>query len=254
MTPAARILIDYSVRSTNAAARAVAHYRPLVGDARVLLEGHDEATFRGVLLIVLGVRLADDTPVEVVARRLRELQPHIGIFVVATKGECAPSRLAGLAHAGVDELYLVDAPEECERFADHVRRRLEVPPPEEALRRVGGGGAARHRIGWVTMWLLRNSHRNPSIDDAAAHFGRHRTTVWRWFRDAGLPDPGTILRCGRVLHVKQLLEGGILDSQKVADLLGMESVAGVWMILHRARRDEELATAFQRLGLRDGDD
>ncbi len=247
MTPPSRLVIDVSAAPTLLAGkRAVAHQRPVEADLCGLpARAELGPVLANAHLVVLGANFRDGTPAEEVARRLRRSHPHIGIFVVATQGECEPRRLPGLAHAGVDELYFVDAPGEYERLADHVRRRLVVPPPEEALRVVVKSEGSRHP---VTMWLLRNAYRNPSIDDAAAHFGRHRTTVWRWLSDAGLPDPGTILRCGRLLHVWQLRNNGH-ESKIVADRMGLESEAGVRMILHRANGDDQLKAALQQLGL-----
>lgn len=249
--PSAACLIDASAGSGRLlATRAVADYRPLEADVRDLLVREDQSTvLAGASLVVFGARLADGAPVEAVARRLREKHPHIGLFVIATHNDGAQHRLRRLALAGVDDLFLVDEAAECDRFADFVQRRLGAPPPETALRVVGQSAIAQHRAGRVTMWLLRNAYRNPSLDHAAAHFGRHRTTMWRWMCDAGLPDPSTILRCGRLLHVAHLREECGADSRIVADRLGMESAAGVRMMLHRASRDEELEEAFHQLGL-----
>jgi AraC-like DNA-binding protein len=227
----------------------LSHLRPVGADVRALLGTSDaEPTFARAHLVVLGARVGDRTPVEATASRLRKAHAHVGIFVVAAQDECAPARLARLAR-GVDELYLADAPGECERFADHVIRRLGVPAPEAPLRAVANAGTAQHRAGRVAMWLLRNAYRNPSVDEAAEHFGLHRTSLWRLLRGAGLPDPGVILRCGRVLHAVHLLKQEALDHQAVADRLGMESMGGVRMLLGRANRDLAIIAAFQRLGL-----
>ena len=81
--------------------------RPTTADVGALLASDVEEVLAGTHLVVLGVRLADGTPVETVARRLHDAHPHVGIFVVAARTECAPTRVVVLANAGVDEAYLL---------------------------------------------------------------------------------------------------------------------------------------------------
>ena len=250
VTRRAQIIVDASAGSGRLAViRSLAQHSPVEADVRGLLRTDDRTqALASVPLVLLGATVADGTPVEAVARPLRDSHPHIGIFVVATQGEIAGARLVGLAHAGVDELFFTDAQDDSHRLPDHVRRRIGVPPPETPLRVIGQAHVTRNGDGRVIMWLLRNAHRNPSVDEVAAHFGMHRTTVWRRLREAGLPDAGTILRCGRVLHAAQLMGDSGLDVRAVADRLGMDSVAGLRMLLLRARRDEAVAAAFLKLG------
>lgn len=226
--------------------RDLQEFQPTYTDIGALLISDEGGVLAGTQLVVLGQELMDGTPVVTAARRLVAAHPNMGIFVVATDSECPRTLFLLLSNSGVDDVFLTDRIGERERLLDHVRRRLDAPLPAEALRLIG-----RSRAGTdpVAMWLLRNAYRNPSIDEAGAHFARHRSSVWRHLRGVGLPEPGTLLRCGRVLHALHLLGEMALTHSEVAERFGMESETGVRMLLRRAKHDEAVAAAFVQLGL-----
>jgi hypothetical protein len=251
LTIRSRYFVDVGIGAHRAfAVRVSDGFTPIEADIRSLLQDEGASRALGdITLFVLGSRLRDGWPVTSASRRLRAIHPHVGIFVVGSRYESSHFRMIQLARAGIDDLFLADVSGEHERFKNLVERRLGAPPPEEALRAVSARAVAMDRVVLVALWLMRNAYRKPAIDDAAGMFGRERSTIRRWLRNASLPDPVTVIRAGRVLHALQLRSKGEIPSHVFADRLGIHSAAGLRMLLHRARLDPILSKAWKELGI-----
>lgn len=163
--------------------------------------------------------------------QLRATIPHVGLYVVARQtGEVSRS-LPKLATAGVDEVFCLDVAGEVDLIRDTLTARLSAPAPETEIRLLWKWFRESNERSLV-MHCVRNGYRLDVWTIRSNVFSACRKTLQNRMSLLGLPSPGILSRCGRVLHAQELERRGMKPTTAVAALLGFPSAGA----MQRARR------------------
>lgn len=181
--------------------------------------------------IVMAPVLAGGMSAVEAIEQLRASVPHVGLYVVAREtGEIARS-LPKLAAAGVDEVFCLETRGDTDAFDDTLRARLSAPAPETEIRLLWKWFRESPERSLV-MHCVRNGYRLDVWTIRSKVFSACRKTLQNRMVATGLPSPGIISRCGRVLHAQELERRGMKPTTAVAILLGFPSAGA----MQRARR------------------
>lgn len=182
-------------------------------------------------LLVVGQRASDGRPIQSIVARIRELCPHVGIFLVTEGGHVIYHRLAAYGRVGIDEVVELTDDLLLARFVRMIQARIEAPPPEEALWHVSD--LTQPSFARVSQWCIRNSYRRRRTEAVASRFGLDRSTLQRRCTDACGVTPNELLRLGRLLHFEELRQTTSLTRQQIVMRLGMESPSAISMLKTR---------------------
>lgn len=189
------------------------------------------ASLSSATAIVMAPVLASGMSAVDAIERLRASIPHVGLYVLAREtGEVARS-LPKLAVAGVDEVFCLDIRGDTDAFEDTLRARLSAPAPEIEIRLLWKWFRESPERSLV-MHCVRNGYRLDVWTIRSKVFSACRKTLQNRMAMMGLPSPGIISRCGRVLHAQELERRGMKPTTAVATLLGFPSAGA----MQRARR------------------
>ena len=167
--------------------------------------------------------------------KLRAGIPHVGMYVVARNtGEVARS-MPKLAVAGVDEVFALDTPADVKAFENTVRARLAAPAPETEMRLLWKWFRESDERSLV-MHCVRNGFRLDVWSVRSKVFAQCRKTLQNRVSVLGLPSPGIISRCGRVLHAQELERRGVKPTTVVASILGFPSAGAMQRSRRRLRK------------------
>jgi hypothetical protein len=170
-----------------------------------------------------------------VTAQLRPMIPHVGLYVVAREaGEVAPT-LPKLAAAGVDEVFCLETKADMEAFGDTLRARLSAPAPETEIRLLWKWFRDSSERSLV-MHCVRNGFRLDVWSIRSKVFSACRKTLQNRVSLLGLPSPGILSRCGRVLHAQELERRGVKPTTVVAAILGFPSAGAMQRSRRRLRK------------------
>jgi hypothetical protein len=185
--------------------------------------------------IVMGPVLANGLTAMEVTAQLRPMIPHVGLYVVAREaGEVAPT-LPKLAAAGVDEVFCLETKADMEAFGDTLRARLSAPAPETEIRLLWKWFRDSSERSLV-MHCVRNGFRLDVWSIRSKVFSACRKTLQNRVSLLGLPSPGILSRCGRVLHAQELERRGVKPTTVVAAILGFPSAGAMQRSRRRLRK------------------
>lgn len=209
----------------------VSDHLPLPLDVSGLLATGGPSLLLNATAVVLGTRDVHGESSLDLVERLRVQAPHVGIYVVAAGLDEVGKLLPRYAAAGLDEIICSDAPQPPSRRSHTLRQRLAAPAPETEIRLLWRyfrdlpeRALLMHCVRngfWFDDWSLRN-----------AMFTASRKTLQNRLSVLGVPSPGLLARCGRMLHAQELERRGFKPAETVAQVLGFPSAPA----LHRARR------------------
>lgn len=213
----------------------VADHLPLPLDVSGLLASTGPSIVLNATAVVFGVRDMNGEPSIDLVERLRVQAPHVGIYVVASGMDEVKKWLPRYAAAGLDEVICHDAPILPSRRSHTLRQRLAAPAPETEIRLLWRyfrdlpeRALVMHCVRngfWFDDWVLRN-----------AVFAASRKTLQNRLSAFGLPSPGLLARCGRMLHAQELERRGFKPADTVADVLGFPSAPALQRARRRLRR------------------
>ena len=189
------------------------------------------ASTLGKSTIVIGPVLANGMAAAEAVEQLRALVPHVGVYVVASETAEVARLLPRLAAAGVDEVFCLDSRSDMDALEETLRLRLSAPPPETEIRLLWKWFRESPERSLV-MHCVRNGYRLDVWSIRSRVFNACRKTLQNRMSVMGLPSPGILSRCGRVLHAQELERRGVRPTAVVADILGFPSSGA----MQRARR------------------
>lgn len=208
-----------------------AAFRIVTVDVARLLSTGTAPTLGKSAAIVMSTVLSDGTPAVEAIEELRALIPHVGVYVVAKgTGEVAQVLLR-MATAGVDEVFCLDTNADRHAFEETLRLRLAAPAPETEIRLLWKWFRESPERSLV-MHCVRNGFRLDVWSIRSKVFNACRKTLQNRMSLMGLPSPGIVSRCGRVLHAQELERRGVRPTAVVAAMLGFPSAGA----MQRARR------------------
>lgn len=206
----------------------VGHPAPVVLDVARLVSTGARSVLHGAAAIIFGGdRLSTVEPIE----RVRAAAPHMGIFVLVTSREGLASAMPLLTVSGIDDVLTLDVPDASDQAGATVRQRLAAPAPETEIKllwRWFRDSPERTLL----MHCVRNAYGEDNWALRTTLFGASRRTLQSRLAVLGLPSPGLVARCGRMLHAQELERRGVKPARDVALAIGIPSAAA----LHRARR------------------
>jgi hypothetical protein len=191
--------------------------------------------------IVMGPMLSSGVSAIDAIEQLRGGVPHVGMYVVASGTSEVAKNMMRLAAAGVDEVFVFDTPSDVKAFEDTMRARLAAPAPETEMRLLWKWFAESTERSLV-MHCVRNGFRLDIWTVRSRVFNQCRKSLQNRVAILGLPSPGILSRCGRVLHVQELERRGVKPTTTIARILGFPSAGA----MQRARR--RLRTALMSRG------
>jgi hypothetical protein len=189
------------------------------------------ASSLGKSTIVMGTVLTNGLTAAEAVEQLRALVPHVGIYVVARETSDIARLLPKLAAAGVDEVFCLDSRSDMDALEETLRLRLSAPPPETEIRLIWKWFRESPERSLV-MHCVRNGYRLDVWSIRSRVFNACRKTLQNRMTVMGLPSPGILARCGRVLHAQELERRGVRPTATVAVILGFPSAGA----MQRARR------------------
>ena len=181
--------------------------------------------------IVMAPSLSNGLSAVEAIEQLRASIPHVGLYVLARQTSDVSRILPKLAAAGVDEVFCTDVAGEMDVFSDTIRARLSAPAPETEIRLLWKWFRESTERSLV-MHCVRNGYRLDVWTIRSKVFSACRKTLQNRMSMLGLPSPGILSRCGRVLHAQELERRGMKPTTAVATLLGFPSAGA----MQRARR------------------
>lgn len=181
--------------------------------------------------IVMAPELAGGMSAVDAIEQLRASIPHVGLYVVARETSEIARLLPKLAVAGVDEVFCLATRGDTDAFEETLRARLSAPAPETEIRLLWKWFRESPERSLV-MHCVRNGYRLDVWTIRSKVFSACRKTLQNRMSATGLPSPGIISRCGRVLHAQELERRGMKPTTAVATLLGFPSAGA----MQRARR------------------
>jgi hypothetical protein len=205
------------------------------GIVTVDLLGHFSAGTMSALnsatAIVMAPTLANGMSAVEAIDQLRGAVPHVGLYVVARETSEIARTLPKLAAAGVDEVFCFAVKSDVDAFEDTLRARLSAPAPETEIRLLWKWFRESPERSLV-MHCVRNGYRLDIWHIRSEVFSACRKTLQNRMSVLGLPSPGILSRCGRVLHAQELERRGMKPTTAIASLLGFPSAGA----MQRARR------------------
>lgn len=188
-----------------------------------------------VTAVVMGPVLRHGVGAVEAVEQLRALVPHVGIYLVArSTSEVAPL-LPRLAAAGVDEVFCLDARADADAFAATILLRLTAPAPETEIKLLWKWFRESPERSLV-MHCVRNGYRLDVWSIRSSVFSACRKTLQNRMTVLGLPSPGILSRCGRVLHAQELERLGVRPAALVAEILGFPSAGAMLRARRRLRK------------------
>lgn len=185
----------------------------------------------GKSTIVIGNTLANGVGAAEAVEQLRASVPHVGIYVLSRTLSDIVRLLPKLATAGVDEVFCLDVKADVDALSDTLAVRMSAPPPETEVRLLWKWFRESPERSLV-MHCVRNGFRLDVWQVRSRVFGACRKTLQNRMSVLGLPSPGILSRCGRVLHAQELERRGVRPTAMVARVLGFPSAGA----MQRARR------------------
>lgn len=167
--------------------------------------------------------------------QLRAVTPHVGMYVVARATSEVASSMAKLAAAGVDEVFALDTRSDVEELEETIRARLAAPAPETEMRLLWKWFRESTERSLV-MHCVRNGFRLDVWSVRSRVFSQCRKTLQNRVSILGLPSPGILSRCGRVLHAQELERRGLKPTTAVAAILGFPSAGAMQRSRRRLRK------------------
>jgi len=211
---------------------AVGHPAPVVVDVARLLDTGARSVLPGAAAIVFG---GDTSPDMEPINRLREVAPHVGIYVLTPSKHVTDAALPLLRAAGVDEVFALDVPGTVERAGVRIQHRLGAPAPETEIRLLWRWFRESPERSLV-MHCVRNAFGQDDWTLRTQLFGASRRTLQNRMAALGLPSPGLVARCGRMLHAQELERRGVRPAKDVALIIGIPSAAALQRARRRLRR------------------
>ena len=215
---------------TEALGDHVADFQIVTADIGWMLSTGSASTL-GRSTFVMGPTLTSGLSAVDAVEQLRTLVPHVGMYVVARETAEVSRILPRLASAGVDEVFCLDTASDVEVVAETLEQRLSAPPPETEIRLLWKWFRESPERSLV-MHCVRNGFRLDVWQVRSRVFNACRKTLQNRMSILGLPSPGIVSRCGRVLHAQELERRGVRPTASVASTLGFPSAGA----MQRARR------------------
>jgi hypothetical protein len=204
-------------------------------DLALLLASGTATTLSTATAIALGPTLRRGLTAIEAIEQLRALVPQIGIYVVARSTAEVAWSLPRLAAVGVDEVFCLDAPSDGDAFNETMSHRLAAPAPETEIRLLWKWFRESPERSLV-MHCVRNGYRLDVWSVRSRVFSACRKTLQNRMTLVGLPSPGLLSRCGRVLHAQELERRGVKPTTLVADILGFPSAGAMQRSRRRLRK------------------
>jgi len=167
--------------------------------------------------------------------QLRALIPHVGIYVVARETAEVARTLPLMAAAGADEVFCLDTQADRSAFEETIRLRLAAPAPETEIRLLWKWFRESPERSLV-MHCVRNGYRLDVWSIRSKVFSACRKTLQNRMTLLGLPSPGILSRCGRVLHAQELERRGVRPTTVIAAMLGFPSAGAMQRSRRRLRK------------------
>ena len=167
--------------------------------------------------------------------QLRAIIPHVGLYVVSRATADVARIMPKLAAAGVDEVFAFDTRSDVTAFEDTIRARLAAPAPETEMRLLWKWFRESSERSLV-MHCVRNGFRLDVWSIRSKVFGACRKTLQNRVSILGLPSPGILSRCGRVLHAQELERRGMKPTTAIASVLGFPSAGAMQRSRRRLRK------------------
>jgi hypothetical protein len=221
--------------------RVRAATQAIVPDARLTpLDVHAIADQEPIILnqahaVVLGVRTRLGAPSTSIIERLREIAPHVGIFVVEERHEIIDPWLRRLAVSGADDAFAIDRIGDEEILRSVIASRVALPPPELQLKRFWSHWTVCP-LRVEAMYCVRNGYKPRHRFAPHPWFGLKPRAMRIRFEHVGLPTPLFLTRFGRDLHWNEALEHGTRSRIELATLLGFETVTQLGVERRRVRK------------------
>ena len=167
--------------------------------------------------------------------QLRASIPHVGMYVVARDTREIADIMPRLAAAGVDEVFALDTRSDIRTFEETIGARLAAPAPEIEMRLLWKWFRESTERSLV-MHCVRNGFRLDVWTVRSRVFNQCRKTLQNRVSVVGLPSPGILSRCGRVLHAQELERRGMKPTTAIASLLGFPSAGAMQRSRRRLRK------------------
>ena len=181
--------------------------------------------------IVMSPVLTDGLTAVDAIEKLRGVIPHVGLYVLAQGTAEVAKVLPKLAVAGVDEVFCLDSRADVDALQETLKARVAAPAPETEIRLLWKWFRESPERSLV-MHCVRNGFRLDVWSIRSKVFSACRKTLQNRVSLMGLPSPGILSRCGRVLHAQELERRGVRPTALVAQMLGFPSAGA----MQRARR------------------
>jgi hypothetical protein len=191
----------------------------------------NSAFLRKATAIVMAPLLSSGVSAIDAIEQLRAVIPHVGMYVIAREMSEVAKDMAALAAAGVDEVFVLNTPSDVKAFENTMRARLSAPAPETEMRLLWKWFRESTERSLV-MHCVRNGFRLDVWTVRSRVFNQCRKTLQNRVAILGLPSPGILSRCGRVLHVQELERRGVKPTTAIARILGFPSAGA----MQRSRR------------------
>ena len=185
--------------------------------------------------IAMGPVLSNGVSAIDAIQQLRAGIPHVGMYVVARETSEIARTMPKLAAAGVDEVFALDTRSDMDAFEDTIRARLAAPAPETEIRLLWKWFRESPERSLV-MHCVRNGFRLDVWSIRSRVFAHCRKTLQNRVSILGLPSPGILSRCGRVLHAQELERRGVKPTTTVAAILGFPSAGAMQRSRRRLRK------------------
>lgn len=231
------LLVDASCVQTlrGAFGREPDAFRVITIDVARLLSDGTAATLGKSVAIVMAPTLSNGLPAVDAIEQLRALIPHVGIYVLAKEIRDAGRLLPSLAAAGADEVFCFDSPSDRDAFEETLSLRLSAPAPETEIRLLWKWFRESPERSLV-MHCVRNGYRLDVWSIRSKVFAACRKTLQNRMSLLGLPSPGILSRCGRILHAQELERRGVRPTAEVAAVLGFPSAGAMQRSRRRLRK------------------
>lgn len=170
-----------------------------------------------------------------VIRQFRAREPHVGVYLLVERLREVAHLLPYLAEAGVDEVFCLESRSDLASLFRTLTARTAAPAPEAELRLLWKWFRDSSERALV-MHCIRNGFR---LDDWAVRgrmFNACRKTIQNRMTTEGLPSPGMVARCGRVLHLQELERRGVRPTSLIAQLLDFPSPSAMQRTRRRLRK------------------
>jgi hypothetical protein len=200
-----------------------------------LLSSGSASSLDGATAVVMAPKLNSGLTAVDAIEQLRARAPHVGIYVVAHSTAEVAQSLLHLATAGVDEVFCFDTSSDIVMFAETMASRLAAPAPETEIKLLWKWFRESPERSLV-MHCVRNGFRLDVWSIRSQVFSACRKTLQNRMALLGLPSPGIISRCGRVLHAQELERRGINPTLVVAGILGFPSASAMQRSRRRLRK------------------